>query len=472
MAIAYKLFAHCSKLSDLVPELVPARVLDPFALFHALQSFRNEELAEAVLQRHPLVRAAGALVCTGTAESKHAWCSMLRDLFDAYAQASRARVSDDDCLKIYLLCLKSANRKLVLSSMPVLQQNPFIKSFNKHPALPMACPELAFVAEFMAHPFYCLASRSSVQRWKAMFRCRSPSQARAQQWHVYDIDVGLQQRSTLLARAASCELLVLRLMRFGGAYGVRHPQHHATCVVSRRHFLVSKNLAQCLFDEGQRLYGSQRFGDAARSFAQAALLKHAHAHALLSGMLLEHWKDVPYDVDRAFELASAGASMGCAHSKGALGLCYSMGGGVDKWAPESNISYRTKAFALGRESAAAGSCIGQFVVGREFYYGKVVAKDTEEAARWWRLSAEQGYVVAQDELASVAQDQAEAVRWRRLAAEQGYASAQFDLGFNLYHGWGVAVDKAEAVRWWRLAADGATGSLKMSAENVLKTLGT
>jgi hypothetical protein len=31
---------------------------------------------------------------------------------------------------------------------------------------------------------------------------------------LYGIDVGLKQRSTLLARAALCELLVLRLMRF------------------------------------------------------------------------------------------------------------------------------------------------------------------------------------------------------------------------------------------------------------------
>jgi hypothetical protein len=248
-----------------------------------LQSFGNAELTEAVLQRHPLVRAAGALVCTGTAESKRAWCSMLRDLFDA----SGAHVSDDVCLKIYLLCLKCANRNLVLSSMPVLQQHPFIKSFNKHPDLSLACPDRAFVAEFTAHPLYCLASRSSVQRWEVMFRCRAPSQAHAQQWHVYGIDVGLKQRSTLLASAALCELLVLRLMRFGGVCHVRYPQHHATCVVARRHFLVSKNLAQSLFDEGQRLYGSQRFSDAARSFARAVLLKHAHAHALLSGMLQE-----------------------------------------------------------------------------------------------------------------------------------------------------------------------------------------
>ncbi len=135
---------------------------------------------------------------------------------------------------------------------------------------------------------------------------------------MYDIDVGLKQRSTLLARAALCELLVLRLMRFGGACRVRYPQHHATCIVSRRHFLVSKNLAPYLFDEGQRLYGSQRFSDAAKSWGQAALLQHAASHALLSAMLSEGRHDVPEDHKRAFELASTGASIGCAHSKGAL----------------------------------------------------------------------------------------------------------------------------------------------------------
>jgi hypothetical protein len=70
------------------------------------------------------------------------------------------------------------------------------------------------MAELSVHPLYCLVSQSCVKRWEAIFPCRSPSQARAQQWHVYDINVGLKQRSTLLARAALCELLVLRLMHF------------------------------------------------------------------------------------------------------------------------------------------------------------------------------------------------------------------------------------------------------------------
>ncbi len=61
------------------------------------------------------------------------------------------------------------------------------------------------------------------------------------------------------------------------------------------------------------------------------------------------------DMKRAFELAAAGAGLGCAHSKGALGRCYVAGYGVAE-----DVA---RGLALGRESAAVGSCFGQFVVG-------------------------------------------------------------------------------------------------------------
>ena len=53
----------------------------------------------------------------------------------------------------------------------------------------------------------------------------------------------------------------------------------------------------------------------------------------------------------------------------------------------------------------------------------------------------------------VAEDDAEAVRWYRLAADQGLAIAQNNLGWMYDNGEGVAEDDAEAVRWYRLAAD-------------------
>jgi hypothetical protein len=291
----------------------------------------------------------------------------------------------------------------------------FIARFESHPAHDLVLPDRKFVAELLAHPLYCLASRSSVQRWEVMFGCRAPLQAHAQQWHVYGINVGLKQRSTLLARAALCELLVLRLMHFGGACRVRHPQHHATCVVSRRHFLVSKNLADGLFQEGQRLCEEQRFSDAAKSWGQAALLQHATSHAFLSDMLYAGRRYVSRDFKGAFELAAAGAAMGCAHSKGILGCCFVYGDGVAR-----DVG---KGLALARESAAAGSRFGQNAVGLCYFRGR-----------------------------GVVQDYAEAVRFYRLAAAQGLAAAQYNLGGMFFMGRGVARDKAEAERWWDLAA--------------------
>ena len=67
-----KPFATCS-LQDLVYEMfLDARA----AAAPLLLRLADAEATEAALQRHPLVRGACGLVCTGTAESEQAWCSM------------------------------------------------------------------------------------------------------------------------------------------------------------------------------------------------------------------------------------------------------------------------------------------------------------------------------------------------------------------------------------------------------------
>jgi TPR repeat protein len=53
----------------------------------------------------------------------------------------------------------------------------------------------------------------------------------------------------------------------------------------------------------------------------------------------------------------------------------------------------------------------------------------------------------------VAKDLAEAARLFRLAADQGNANAQFNLGVMYENGEGVAKDLGEAMRLFRLAAD-------------------
>ena len=337
----------------------------------------------------------------------------------------------------------------------------FIPWLEAHPARSLAFSDggsdRAFVAELLAQPLYCRASRSSVQRWEVMFRCRAPSQAHAQQWHVYGMDVGMKQRSTLLARAAFCELLVLRMMHFGGVCGVKYPLRHAACVVSRRHFLLSKDLAYGLFQEGQRLYEQQIFSDAVKSWAQAALVQHAASHAFLSNMLIHGFQSDrrPYfaeDVKRAFELAAAGTAMGCAHSKGMLGLCLVDGAGVSKDVGNG--------LALARESAAAGSRFGQLTVGWCYHRGLGVAQDGREARRWYRLAVAQGHAEAQYKLGLLFHNRdvpsrnadKKAARWFSHAAAQGHARSQYAFAECLEDGDGVAQDFAEAVRWWRLLA--------------------
>ena len=365
-----KPFDQCS-LPDLAFEIfLDARA----AAAQLLPLLANVDIMEAALKRHPLVRDASGLVCSGAAESERAWCSMLRDLLSA----SGAAVSDAALLGVYVVCRQCCRRGRVRVCA-------FISRVLSHPAA--AAAGHALLAQLTAHPVHCLASRANVERWRAMFRCRTASPAHAPHWHFAGIDVGLQQRRSVLCRAALLCVLAPRLLQLQGECGVRQPLHLARRIASRRHFLgSSKNEAEGLFEEGQRLYGEQRYSDAAQRWGDAALLQHAPSHAFLSNMLFEGRPGVGKDDKRAFELAAAGAALGCAHSNGALGRCYVYGQGVAKDA--------AKGLELGRESAAAGSCFGQFVVGRCYYFGEGVAQDQAEAVRFFRLAAAQGHAVA------------------------------------------------------------------------------
>jgi TPR repeat protein len=91
------------------------------------------------------------------------------------------------------------------------------------------------------------------------------------------------------------------------------------------------------------------------------------------------------------------------------------------------------------EKAEKGDKNAQNSLGLIFYYGEEVTKDFTEAAKWYRL-----------------------------AADQGYAYAQFNLGGMYYSGEGVTKDFTEAVKWFRLAADqGLAEAKKYSWRNVL-----
>jgi len=112
------------------------------------------------------------------------------------------------------------------------------------------------------------------------------------------------------------------------------------------------------------------------------------------------------------------------------------------------------------QRARAGDPEAQNQLGVFFVDGVGVPQSPEEAAKWYRLAAEQDYPWSMTNLGSlyengdgVPQDDIQAVYWYRRAAEQGFAIGQRRLGRMYQRGLGVPEDHSEAVRLYRLAAD-------------------
>ena len=85
--------------------------------------------------------------------------------------------------------------------------------------------------------------------------------------------------------------------------------------------------------------------------------------------------------------------------------------------------------------------------------------DHNEAARWYRLAADQGYGLAQARLGDyysggegVVPDYAAAGAWYQQAANRGYAAGMAGLGSLYATGRGVRQDTVQAYMWLQLAA--------------------
>ena len=101
-----------------------------------------------------------------------------------------------------------------------------------------------------------------------------------------------------------------------------------------------------------------------------------------------------------------------------------------------------------------------------------------EAARLFRLGAEQGDADAQSELArayingsGVERDYAAAMLWARRSADQGNATGESNVGHLYATGWGVPQDLRAAVLWYSRSAkqgneDSKCNLLGLAAEGV------
>lgn len=113
------------------------------------------------------------------------------------------------------------------------------------------------------------------------------------------------------------------------------------------------------------------------------------------------------------------------------------------------------------KAAEQGYAKAQNIVGRYVEEGWAgVTKNAEIAVEWYRKAAEQGFSVAQYNLAvclengeGCREDSVEAVEWYRKAAEQGHPEAQNNLGYCLEHGVGCDENKAEAFKWYKKSAE-------------------
>jgi uncharacterized protein len=118
-------------------------------------------------------------------------------------------------------------------------------------------------------------------------------------------------------------------------------------------------------------------------------------------------------------------------------------------------------------NAEKGGAEDQYQLGLRYEKGIGVAQSYPDAARWYRLSAMQGYPEGLYKLCEMSeeghglpQDYLEALRWCGLAADQGHGRAMFMLG-RLYHmAHGVPQDFVRAHMWYNLATAHGYGEAK------------
>ena len=188
-------------------------------------------------------------------------------------------------------------------------------------------------------------------------------------------------------------------------------------------------------------------------------------------------RGVPQSQDEAMRLMRAAAEIGYPPAQYYLGAVYKNAPGYSIRAP-LDYAEAAKWFRMAAENSAVAFRMAetsalnnpvtssQCNLGCLYANGQGVAKDPEEALKWFRRAADHGYAEAQNLLGLMHQNGSDglqqsathAVSWYRKAAEQGFAQAQFSLGIMYGGGMGIARDLAQSTWWLNLA--GAQGCLE------------
>ena len=117
-------------------------------------------------------------------------------------------------------------------------------------------------------------------------------------------------------------------------------------------------------------------------------------------------------------------------------------------------------FPLTLKKALSGDGEAQYLAGKAYSDGLVVAKDESSAFDWFSKAASSGNQHGENAVGytylngsgGVAKDYAAALKWFRKAAAQGNAKAEYHLGDMYFNGWGVPQNYALALAYYRKAA--------------------
>lgn len=117
-----------------------------------------------------------------------------------------------------------------------------------------------------------------------------------------------------------------------------------------------------------------------------------------------------------------------------------------------------QAFAMCLSMAVGGNAKAQNSIGTQYWFGRVVAQDYAEAARWNRYAANQGLPEAMVDLADayfnakgVERNVETAFAWCLKAAEKEFPLGMLNAGKCYANGWGTERNEDEAIKWYARA---------------------
>jgi len=441
-----KPFAQCS-LADFVHELQlaardasgSALSADVVALITPFLLLLDDTLTQAVLEQHPGVGSSSGLVCSGAADSKQAWCSMLRDLF----LLAGISVSDAARLCVYLVVEKCAK----LGRVRVRQEVHAIVSGRWCLQLFAAAEQLHGARVFLRACNVQGAALVRIQLAPAAQRLRLRTLV-----PVYEMTMEHRQRLRGMGCGGRGKLALL--MSQGGRGGGPVPRDCGALMDRIVRRVAASQVAatpEGIYAKAEALCATGEHAAAAVQLQRAIDLGHLLSCAVLAWLHIDGREGVAKDVKKAFKLAKEGARLGCHHCQGVMAYCYLIGCGCR--------TDEARSLELARESSGRGSRYGQYMLGKLLLYGRGgLVEDYAQALAFYRLAAAQGLDGAQNDLAGmydngqgVAQDYVEALRWFHLAAAQGNPRGLCNVAFCYETGRGVRKNKLAAIRWYRRA---------------------